>query len=101
MGEQLGRGRTIGEIIAEMNTVAEGVQTSEVVMDLAGELGTEMPISEQVHAVCHLGATARDAYDGVLGRDNRREMHGIPAPNGSSSELRQSAHWQDHESNRR
>jgi glycerol-3-phosphate dehydrogenase (NAD(P)+) len=78
VGEQIGRGRTIDEVIAEMNMVAEGVKTSKVVMELAEELGVEMPIAEQVHAVCHLGATAQDAYRGLLRRDHRREMHGMP-----------------------
>jgi glycerol-3-phosphate dehydrogenase (NAD(P)+) len=78
VGEQLGRGRTIDEIVAEMNMVAEGVKTSKVVMELAAELGVHMPIAEQVHAVCHLGATAQDAYRGLLRRDHRREMHGMP-----------------------
>ena len=36
VGEQLGRGRKIDEIIAEMSMVAEGVKTSKVVMELAG-----------------------------------------------------------------
>lgn len=79
VGEQLGRGRTITDITADMNMVAEGVRTSQVVIELASELGVEMPISEQVHAVCHLSATAHDAYRMLLGRDHRREMHGIPA----------------------
>jgi glycerol-3-phosphate dehydrogenase (NAD(P)+) len=78
VGEQLGQGRTIDEIIADMNMVAEGVKTSKVVMELAAELGVELPISEQVHAVCHEGATALDAYAGLLRRDHRREMHGMP-----------------------
>jgi glycerol-3-phosphate dehydrogenase (NAD(P)+) len=80
VGEQLGRGRSIKDVIADMNMVAEGVKTSQVVMELASELGVEVPISEQVHAVCHLGATAQDAYGKLLGRDHRREMHGIPGP---------------------
>jgi glycerol-3-phosphate dehydrogenase (NAD(P)+) len=78
VGEQLGTGRTIADVIADMNMVAEGVKTSQVVMELACEFGVDMPISEQVHAVCHLGATAHDAYGRLLGRDHRREMHGIP-----------------------
>ena len=45
VGEQLGRGRTIDEIIADMNMVAEGVKTCRVVMELAEEYGVEMPIA--------------------------------------------------------
>ena len=48
VGEQLGRGRTIDEIIADMNMVAEGVKTSTVVQELADELGLELPIADEV-----------------------------------------------------
>jgi len=75
VGEQLGRGRSIEEIIAEMHMVAEGVKTSTVVLELAREHGVEMPISEQVVAVCHEGRSAADAYRGLLRREVKLE-HG-------------------------
>jgi glycerol-3-phosphate dehydrogenase (NAD(P)+) len=75
VGEQLGRGRTIEEIIESMNMVAEGVKTAKVVMELAEEYGVEMPISAEVRAVCHEGATAEDAYRGLLRRDAGRLEH--------------------------
>ncbi len=78
VGEQLGRGRTIDEIIEDMSMVAEGVKASKVVMELADEYGLDMPIVQQVFAVCHEGRTAEDAYAGLLrGRDSRHEMHGL------------------------
>ena len=73
VGEQLGKGRTIDEIIADMNMVAEGVKTSRVVMELADEFGVEMPIGSEVFAVCHQGATAEDAYRGLM----RRQVGGV------------------------
>ena len=79
VGEQLGRGRRIEEVIEEMSMVAEGVKTSKVVMELAREYGVRMPIAREVHRVVHEGATAADAYRGLLGRaDARAEMHGMP-----------------------
>lgn len=77
VGEQLGLGRTIDDVVAEMQQVAEGVRTSRAVMDLARELDCEMPIAEQVELVCHEGRTAEEAYVGLLARRQRREMHGI------------------------
>jgi glycerol-3-phosphate dehydrogenase (NAD(P)+) len=77
VGERLGKGQTIDEIIAAMNMVAEGVKTSKVVVELAGELGVDMPIAEEVHAVCHQGRTAAEAYAGLLRRSTGREMDGI------------------------
>jgi glycerol-3-phosphate dehydrogenase (NAD(P)+) len=77
VGECLGKGETIDGIISAMNMVAEGVKTSKVVMELADELGLEMPIATQVHGVCHEGRTASEAYAGLLKRGSDREMDGI------------------------
>ena len=66
VGEKLGRGMKIDEIIAEMNQVAEGVNSSKIVMELAQEHGLEMPIAEEVYKVCHEGSTARRAFRGLL-----------------------------------
>jgi glycerol-3-phosphate dehydrogenase (NAD(P)+) len=76
VGEQLGRGRTIDEVIDEMNMVAEGVKTSRVVMELAEEYGVEMPIASEVYAVCHEGSTAEAAYRGLI----RRQAGGVEHP---------------------
>ena len=75
VGEQLGRGLTIDEVIAAMNMVAEGVKTALVVMELAEEHGIDMPISSEVKAVCHDGATAEDAYRGLVRRQTGVEHH--------------------------
>jgi glycerol-3-phosphate dehydrogenase (NAD(P)+) len=77
VGEEIGKGRTIDEIIAEMHMVAEGVKTARVVMELADEYGIEMPIAEQVFAVCHGGRSAAEAYRGLLRRESRHELHGL------------------------
>lgn len=79
VGEQLGRGRTIDEIIAEMHMVAEGVKTSKVVHDLAAEHGVDMPIAEEVYAACHLGRPASEAYRGLLRRKSGPELEHNPA----------------------
>lgn len=68
VGEQLGLGRTIDEVTAEMNMVAEGVKTSQVVVDLAARYGVDMPIATEVHRVIHEGRTAAEAYRGLLKR---------------------------------
>lgn len=77
VGERLGKGETIDEIIEAMNMVAEGVKTSKVVMELAAELGLDMPIASEVFACCHGGRTAAEAYTGLLRRTTGREMDGI------------------------
>ena len=66
VGEQLGKGRTIQEIIDEMHMVAEGVKTSRVVMELAERYEVEMPICREVYRVVHEGSTPTQAYRGLL-----------------------------------
>jgi glycerol-3-phosphate dehydrogenase (NAD(P)+) len=77
VGEQLGKGRTIEEVTADMHMVAEGVKTCTVALELGRHHGVDMPIAEQVVAVCHDGRTAEDAYRGLLRREQKRELHGM------------------------
>jgi glycerol-3-phosphate dehydrogenase (NAD(P)+) len=67
VGEQLGKGRKLSEILAEMNMVAEGVKTAEIVMYLGERHGVQLPICEQIHRVVSGAATALEAYAGLLG----------------------------------
>ena len=62
-----------------MNMVAEGVKSSPSVLDLARRYGVEMPITEQVVAVCHEGRSARDALDGADVADEQ-ERTGLAPP---------------------
>lgn len=77
VGKMLGEGLTIDEAIAEMNQVAEGVKSCRIVQAKARELDVRTPITDWVVAVCHEGATAMDAYAGLIDRENRHEMHGL------------------------
>ena len=76
VGIELGRGRPIAAILADMRMVAEGVQSSVAVCELAARHGVEMPICEQVVAVCHRGATAAEVLDSLMGRDSKSEVSG-------------------------
>ena len=77
VGLELGRGRPIAEILAEMKMVAEGVKSSPSVVALAAQHGVEMPICEQVTAVCHHGADAVHALTSLMGRENKSELAGL------------------------
>jgi glycerol-3-phosphate dehydrogenase (NAD(P)+) len=66
VGEELAKGRSIDEIIAGMNMVAEGVKTSSVVMQLAERHRVEMPIAGEVYAVLNEGRTPQEAFRGLL-----------------------------------
>ncbi len=69
VGFNLGKGRKLDDIIAEMNEVAEGVKTAKVVMELAREYQVEMPIATEVYKVLYEGNTVFDAFRGLLKRD--------------------------------
>lgn len=75
VGEQLGRGQTIDQIIEEMHQVAEGVKTARTVLELSQEYGVEMPITSEVAAVCHEGEPAEAAYRGLLRRQITSERN--------------------------
>ena len=77
VGYELGKGREIDEIIAEMNMVAEGVKTSKVAGELAAKVGVELPIAEQVEAVCHHGVSVADALASLMQRPTGHELEGI------------------------
>ncbi len=68
VGERLGRGETIDQILASMDQVAEGVRSTPVVASLARSLGVDMPITEEVRAVVEDGRTAAAAYRALLDR---------------------------------
>src|SRR6266550_162469 len=61
VGEELGRGRRLDEIVAEMSMVAEGVKTSRVVVELADRASVAMPIAEHVVKVVHEGMSPEEA----------------------------------------
>ena len=66
VGVQLGKGRSLNEIIDEMSMVAEGVKTCGVVMELADKYQIEMPISREVYRVVSDNNTAMEAFKGLL-----------------------------------
>jgi glycerol-3-phosphate dehydrogenase (NAD(P)+) len=66
VGEQLGLGRPLEEILGEMRMVAEGVKTASTVVDLADEHGVPMPIAQTIHDVVEGRIRAADAYRGLV-----------------------------------
>jgi glycerol-3-phosphate dehydrogenase (NAD(P)+) len=75
VGEELGKGRTLAEITAGMNEVAEGINTARAVKKLADRAGLEMPITNEVNAVLYDGKPARDAVAELMSRPLREEIH--------------------------
>ena len=75
VGEELGKGKTLAEITAELNEVAEGINTTRAVKKLADRAGLEMPITNEVNAVLYDGKPARDAVAELMSRPLREEIN--------------------------
>jgi len=73
VGIQLGQGRTLTEILAEMRMVAEGVKTTESTCLLALKLGVDMPIAFKVNEILYNDRPARDAVIELMSRDLKAE----------------------------
>lgn len=76
VGVELGRGRKLPEIIAEMHgSVAEGVFTTTAAVGLARARNIEMPITEQMYAILHGGKAPHNAIQELMTRSAKRESY--------------------------
>jgi glycerol-3-phosphate dehydrogenase (NAD(P)+) len=73
VGIELGKGRLLREILANMRMVAEGVDTAAPLLALAREHQIDMPITEQVNAILHQGKSPAEAIRDVMERPLKRE----------------------------
>jgi glycerol-3-phosphate dehydrogenase (NAD(P)+) len=65
VGEMLGRGKPLDQILAEMHMVAEGVGTAETALALAARHHVELPICEEIFRVVTGAQRPVDAYRGL------------------------------------
>ena len=83
VGERLGRGQTLEQILAEMDMVAEGVWTTKALFGPESALGSvPMPIAEQVHAVLFEGKDPRTVVTDLMTREPAAEMDGLAQTSG-------------------
>jgi len=73
VGERLGKGEKIADILGSMQMVAEGVWNSKVVHEIAKKLGVDMPISELVYQLCYKGLDAKMAAKMIMERQLKSE----------------------------
>jgi glycerol-3-phosphate dehydrogenase (NAD(P)+) len=73
VGIELGKGRSLAEILSGMRMVAEGVGTAAALLALAGENNIELPITAQVEAILHEGKSPREAIRAIMERPQRKE----------------------------
>jgi glycerol-3-phosphate dehydrogenase (NAD(P)+) len=77
VGEELGRGRSIEDIVGEMKMVAEGVKSSKALLQIAHNHDVDMPIVEHVVKVVHEGMDPKEVVASLMSRDPKPEFHGI------------------------
>jgi glycerol-3-phosphate dehydrogenase (NAD(P)+) len=73
VGEEVGRGRKLSDVLVDMPEVAEGARTCLAVPRLAGAAGVEAPIADAVVQVLYEGVPPRQAVDRLMTRTLRSE----------------------------
>ncbi|MFO0592726.1 MAG: NAD(P)H-dependent glycerol-3-phosphate dehydrogenase [Polyangiaceae bacterium] len=68
VGFELGKGRTLDDILATLGHVAEGVKTTKSAYDLSRKLGVEMPITQEVYRVLYENKSPRQAVTDIMQR---------------------------------
>ena len=76
VGERIGRGETLDQVLGGMVNVAEGVPTTRSVHSLALRRGVEMPITSELHQILFEGKPPRSAVADLMVRAPRLSGHG-------------------------
>ena len=74
VGFEVGKGRTLEDVLRDKETVAEGVVTAQSARELAAREGVEMPIVDTVNRVLFEGQSARSAIAALMSRELRAEV---------------------------
>ena len=69
VGERIGRGEKLKDIIDSMKMVAEGVKTSRATLKLARDAGVDMPITEEINKVLFADKPPRNAVMDLMTRE--------------------------------
>ncbi|MFT7486135.1 MAG: glycerol-3-phosphate dehydrogenase (NAD(P)+) [Candidatus Paceibacteria bacterium] len=82
VGEAIGKGESLQEILDRMSMVAEGVWTTKALFGPEADLGDQaLPIAEQVHAILFEGKDPRQAVMDLMCRELGGELDGFPHNN--------------------
>ncbi|MFW6157637.1 MAG: NAD(P)H-dependent glycerol-3-phosphate dehydrogenase [Balneolaceae bacterium] len=74
VGYHIGKGKSIEEITAGMNMIAEGVRTTKSVYEWSRKLNVEMPITDAVHHVLFEGEEPKDMVYELMTRNPKEEI---------------------------
>lgn len=73
VGYGLAQGTSLEQILAELQGTAEGVNTTNVLIDLADREGIPVPVSHQVYLLLNGKVTAQQAVEALMERDLKPE----------------------------
>ena len=74
LGEKIGAGMKLKDILSEMHMVAEGVKTAKSVYNLSRKLGVEMPIAHEVYHILYEDISPIEAVRRLMTRDLKEEL---------------------------
>ncbi|WP_017580700.1 NAD(P)H-dependent glycerol-3-phosphate dehydrogenase [Nocardiopsis valliformis] len=76
-GEKLGAGKTLEQVVAETRQTAEGVKSSESILELGWTHGVDMPITEAVVKMMHHDMSPAQALLAFMSRSTKPERYGV------------------------
>jgi len=74
VGEQIGKGKKLQEILEKMEQIAEGVWTTKSVKALSDKLNVEMPITREIYNVLFNNKDPLEAVSNLMMRTPRSEV---------------------------
>ena len=77
VGEQIGKGKKLADVLSKMDSVAEGVPTTKAVVQLAQRHNVVMPITQAVYAILFEGLDCIHALTDLMTRDPKPEATGM------------------------
>lgn len=73
-GELIGRGMSYDQAAKEIGMVVEGYYALDAAIGLSQKLGVELPITEAVYGIIHLGTSAKEAMLTLMNRSIKSEL---------------------------
>jgi glycerol-3-phosphate dehydrogenase (NAD(P)+) len=74
VGEEIGKGKTLEEVLKEMVMVAEGVKTTKSVNQLQNKFPVDVPICQEVYEVLFNQKNPHTAVKDLMTRDPKEEL---------------------------
>jgi len=74
VGAYVGKGMTLEEAVAEIGQTAEGVNTVNVVIEQAAQMGVDMPLAQGLHQILHSGRSLEELVGELMTRDQTQDV---------------------------